>query len=142
MSRRRVTTTDERALFEETIDAPKITKAAKPTLPPKKAKARKTGIDGHTAKKLKAGEIDPDGKLDLHGLTQAGAHRALQNFLKSARAAQVRMVLVVTGKGGSLKNLVPRWLAEPEFTALIGGVASAHRRHGGEGALYVYMRKR
>ena len=142
MTRRRAATPDERELFKKTIDAPPAPKAVKPTLPAKKPKKSKPGIDGHTAKKLQRGEIDPDGKLDLHGLTQEGAHRALGNFLRSAKAAQVRMVLIVTGKGGSLKSLVPRWLAEPEFTALIAGIANAHRRHGGDGAIYVYMRKR
>lgn len=142
MTRRRTATPDERELFKKAIDTPPAVKAVKVTLPKKKPKKTKPGIDGHTAKKLQRGEIDPDGKLDLHGLTQEGAHRALSNFLRSAKAAQVRMVLIVTGKGGVLKSLVPRWLAEPEFVPLIAGIATAHRRHGSDGALYVYMRRK
>jgi DNA-nicking Smr family endonuclease len=141
MARRRVTTPDEKELFKKSIDAPRPLTIVKPVLPKKKTKAAKGGIDGHTAKKLADGEIDPDGKLDLHGLTQESAHRILLNFLRSAGAARARLVLIVTGKSGVLKSTVPRWLAEPEFAAMIAGLKPAHRRHGGDGALYVYLRK-
>jgi DNA-nicking Smr family endonuclease len=38
--------------------------------------------------------------------------------------------------------MVPRWLKEPEFAALIADHRAAHRRHGGAGAFYVYLRKK
>jgi DNA-nicking Smr family endonuclease len=44
-------------------------------------------------------------------------------------------------QSGVLKQMVPRWLNESEFTALVSGSGPAHRRHGGDGALYVYLRK-
>src|SRR5689334_9120587 len=125
--RRRTATPDERKLFEEAIDTPPPLKIAKPVLPKAKKKTPKAKLDGHTSKKLKEGALDPDAKLDLHGLTQDAAHRALLNFLKGAQRRGARLVLVVTGKGkpdpdrfdmqsgGVLKNLVPRWLAEPAF---------------------------
>jgi DNA-nicking Smr family endonuclease len=114
------------------------------------------GLDGNTQDRLKRGLIAPDATLDLHGMTQERAHRTLARFLHGARERGNRLIVVVTGKGnpraadaaawtqsphGVLKDMVPRWLAEPELKALIALVQSAHIRHGGGGALYVYLRK-
>jgi DNA-nicking Smr family endonuclease len=92
-----------------------------------------------------------DGRLDLHGMTQAEAHSALSRFLRTARARGVRSVLVSTGKGarggdghgerGVLKRQVPLWLRLPEFRDHIVGFENAGIGHGGEGALYVSLRK-
>lgn len=89
-----------------------------------------------------------DGRLDLHGLTQSEAHRALLHFLRTAAARDARLVLVITGKGGRgdvergvLKRYVPQWLNLPEFQALIIGFEQAHVAHGGEGALYIRVRR-
>jgi DNA-nicking Smr family endonuclease len=89
-----------------------------------------------------------DGRLDLHGLTQSEAHAALLNFLRTAASRGARIVLVITGKGargsserGVLKRQVPHWLGLPEFRALIVGFEDAHTAHGGEGALYVRVRR-
>jgi DNA-nicking Smr family endonuclease len=91
-----------------------------------------------------------DGRLDLHGYTQAQAHSALLHFLAAAQAKDARLVVVVTGKGrsrgdaeesGVLRRQVPLWLKLPEFRALVVGFETAHRTHGGEGALYVRVRK-
>jgi DNA-nicking Smr family endonuclease len=96
-----------------------------------------------TRPKLKRGKAVPAARLDLHGFTQEAAHRALHSFLRHARKTGQRLVLVITGKGtpGGLKTMVPRWLSQPEFSALITGIETAHIRHGGAGALYVYLRK-
>jgi DNA-nicking Smr family endonuclease len=90
-------------------------------------------------------------------MTEAAAHTTLLSFLAGAQSRGVRLALVITGVGnpkhhggaewmrsphGVLKQMVPRWLNEREFSALISGSGPAHRRHGGEGALYVYLRKR
>lgn len=91
-----------------------------------------------------------DGRLDLHGLTQSEAHATLLRFLRAASARGARLVLVITGKGaregsaerGILKRQVPHWLALPEFRALVVGFDDAHVTHGGEGALYVRVRRR
>ena len=109
--------------------------------------------------RLRRGLLEPEAKLDLHGLTENAAHRALLLFLKGAQQRRHKLVLVVTGKGkkmaadspfdmelqersrGVLKAAVPRWLREPEFAGLLAGTRSAHRRHGGDGAIYVYLRK-
>ncbi len=89
-----------------------------------------------------------DGRLDLHGLTQAQAHSALLHFLREASARDKRLVLVITGKGargggepGVLKRQVPHWLGLPEFRSLVVGFEDAHLAHGGEGALYVRIRR-
>ena len=89
-----------------------------------------------------------DGRLDLHGLTQNEAHTALLRFLRTATARDARLVLVITGKGGRgdaergvLKRQIPQWLNLPEFRALIIGFEQAHVAHGGEGALYIRVRR-
>jgi DNA-nicking Smr family endonuclease len=84
-------------------------------------------------------------KLDLHGLDQDRAHIALTTFLRRARGEGWRAVLVITGKGtrgeGVLRRRVPEWLAEPPLRDFVAGVSSAHRRHGGDGALYVVLKR-
>jgi len=93
-----------------------------------------------------------DGRLDLHGRTQAEAHAALLGFLRATQARGGRLVLVITGKGapgddctserGVLRRQVPRWLKLPEFRQYVIGFEPAGIGHGGEGALYVRVRKR
>lgn len=100
---------------------------------------------------LAGGRREIDGRIDLHGMRQREAHTALRAFLRSAQARGHRHVLVITGKGGRtsedgiergvLNREVPRWLNEPEFRSVVVGFAPAHKRHGGEGALYVRLRR-
>lgn len=87
------------------------------------------------------GKESIEGRLDLHGYTQAEAHAALSRFLHAARARDARLVLVITGKSGVLKRQVPQWLGLPEFRSLVVGFDDAHISHGGEGALYVRVRR-
>ena len=93
-----------------------------------------------------------EARLDLHGYTQAEAHAALLRFLRRAQADNLKTVLVVTGKGsarnartagetGVLKRAVPQWLALPEFRSLVLGFEDAHSGHGGQGALYLRLRR-
>jgi DNA-nicking Smr family endonuclease len=117
---RRHTTEEERALFRKTV-ASGATIAAKPA-------------QRRSSNRLVA-------KLDLHGLTEAMAHRTLARFLEAAAGRGVRRVLVVTGRSGVLKTQVPRWLAEAGFQRLVAKTEPAERRHGGEGALCVSLRK-
>ncbi len=160
--RRRRTTDEERAEFADAFKETRPLKAD--ALAPPKASTRKPGatggLDGNTADRLRKGTLEPDARIDLHGMTEERAHRALLHFLKNAQACGARLVLVITGKGakqaasdapfdmeeerrarGVLKTSVPRWFAEPDFARLIADSRSSHRRHGG-GALYVYLRKR
>lgn len=99
-------------------------------------------LDGKRSQRFLKGELDIDGRIDLHGLTLELAHKALAGFLMQARGRGHRMVLVVTGKGGALKRLVPLWLSAPPFDTLLAGLAAAQPKHGGEGALYLYLRRK
>lgn len=95
-----------------------------------------------------------DARIDLHGLTQAAAHRRLHGFIMDAQRLGHGVVLVITGKGagerplpgeserGVLRRAVPLWLADPVLRAYVVGFEPAARRHGGEGALYVRIRRR
>ena len=93
-----------------------------------------------------------DARIDLHGMTQRQAHAALLRFLRGAQAENAKVVLVVTGKGGGrlepdggergvLRRQVPLWLELPEFRHVIVGFGEAHASHGGQGALYVRLRR-
>jgi DNA-nicking Smr family endonuclease len=99
-----------------------------------------------------------DARLDLHGMRQREAHGALRRFLLACHSRGDRHVLVITGKGapaetgmarhfapsderGVLRRLVPQWLADADLRSLVVSYAAASARHGGEGALYVRLRK-
>jgi DNA-nicking Smr family endonuclease len=104
-------------------------------------------LDRRMRQRVARGREPIDARIDLHGLTQAEAHAALSRFLHAASARGARMVLIITGKGtrsgeGVLKRQVPLWLALPEFRDLVIGFEGAHAAHGGEGALYVRLRRR
>jgi DNA-nicking Smr family endonuclease len=98
---------------------------------------------------LSRGRKQIDARLDLHGMTQTRAHRALLGFLQRAHGEGLTFVLVITGKGkmgveserGVLRRQVPQWLGLPEFRSLVVGFEEAHLGHGGEGALYVRIRR-
>jgi DNA-nicking Smr family endonuclease len=98
---------------------------------------------------LSRGRKQIDARLDLHGMTQTRAHLALFGFLQRAHGEGLTFVLVITGKGktgaeserGVLRRQVPQWLGLPEFRAMVVGFEEAHIGHGGEGALYVRIRR-
>lgn len=104
-------------------------------------------IEKPVIRKLARGRLPIDGRIDLHGLTQSEAHNLLLGFLARAHERGLRHVLVITGKGasrgseGALKRAVPVWLSKPEFRFLISGYEDAARGHGGEGALYIRLRR-
>lgn len=113
--------------------------------PPPLARNRMAGYDKANAERLRRGKHPIEDRLDLHGMTQAEAHRALGAFIRAARAAGKRCVLVITGRGGGgegvLRRAVPRWLDEPEFRPHLLAIAAAQPRDGGAGALYVMLRR-
>jgi DNA-nicking Smr family endonuclease len=103
-------------------------------------------IDRKARQKLARGHDAIDARIDLHGRSQAQAHRALRKFLLDAQAAGSRYVLVITGKGrdqeqGILRRQVPLWLEAPDLRGLVVGFDTAHAGHGGAGALYVRVRR-
>jgi DNA-nicking Smr family endonuclease len=119
-----------------------------PSLPP--APPPLAPLGRRERSKLSRGRKEIDARLDLHGMTQIKAHRVLLNFLHHAQADGMGFVLVITGKGrtvgaeserGVLRRQVPQWLGLPEFRTLVVGFEEAHIGHGGEGALYVRVRR-
>jgi len=106
-------------------------------------------LDRRLRQRLARGRAEIDGRLDLHGFTQAEAHAALLRFLRTSRAEGARIVLVITGKGtrgldperGVLRRQVPLWLRSPQLRETIVGFEPAGPAHGGEGAFYVRLRR-
>ncbi len=143
---------EKRAPAQETVrpvksgaipDQPKAAapRPGPPALSPIMRKERQKLIRGHETL---------DARIDLHGMTQTEAHAALRNMLHRSQANGAKFVLVITGKGlpngslngrGVLRRQVPLWLSLPEFRPYVAGFDVAHSGHGGEGALYVRLRK-
>ena len=130
----------ERAVKSPSIEMPR------PKTPPL------APLDRRLRQRVARGREPIDVRIDLHGHTQARAHAALLAFLQRAQHDGARVALVVTGKGsgrgdafaserGVLKRQVPIWLALPEFRPFVLGFEAAHAGHGGEGALYVRLRR-
>lgn len=116
--------------------------------PPSLAPGTAAGLDQRTLMRLRRGQIRPETQIDLHRLTQSEAHAALLRFLAAAQLAGRRCVLVITGKGygtdgavGVLKSNVPRWMNESPTRERVLAFAHATGRDGGEGALYVLLRR-
>src|SRR5919108_4659737 len=126
---------------------------AKPSPPPPAPKPHALthglshGIDRRQAERFRKGKLPIEGRIDLHGRSQQDAHDDLLAFLRRAHADGKRTVLVVTGKGmttsktGILRRGVPRWLNEPAFRSLVLAFDYAEPQHGGEGALYVLVKR-
>jgi DNA-nicking Smr family endonuclease len=103
--------------------------------------------DRRTLDRLRRGQLRPEARIDLHGMTQDTAHAALAGFVVRAQAEGRRCVLVVTGKGsvgaggGVLRNAAPGWLNAPRLRPRVVAFAEAAPRDGGAGALYVLLRR-
>lgn len=120
-----------------------------PTLSPKPPPL--AALTRRMKSRIARGATSIDGRIDLHGMTQDEAYAALFSFLKRSQADGAATVLVITGKGriaapdrerGVLRRRVPEWLAMDQFRTLIAGFEEAHIGHGGEGALYVRLRRK
>lgn len=127
--------------------APGSTSEPPPPAAPDLAHGESAGLDRRSALRLRRGQHPIDGRIDLHGMTQAAAARALDAFLAESQAAGRRCVLVITGKGttseggGVLRREVPRWLNRAPNRARVLGFDYALPRDGGQGALYVLLRR-
>ena len=108
--------------------------------------SRPVDLDRRTWLKVRRGLYPIDARLDLHGLTQDQAHDRLTGFLRGAHTRGNRCVLVITGRGartgGTLRTMTPRWLDEAPLRPLVLAFAEARLEHGGEGALYVLLKRR
>ncbi len=112
-----------------------------PAKPAAKAPPPLEPLGRREKQRVARGRASIDGRLDLHGLTQDEAHGALARFLRAAAAREARLILVITGKSGVLRQQVPHWLGLPEFRDVIIGFEIAAKQHGGDGALYVKVRR-
>jgi DNA-nicking Smr family endonuclease len=133
-----------------------------PPQPPNRATAPSppplVPIERRKARRIARGIVEIDDRIDLHGLRQVDAERRLRAFLLGARSHGLRTVLVITGKGGErgtsmrddgtersergvLRRSVPMWLEQPDLRDCVAGIAPAHIRHGGSGAIYIHLRK-
>ena len=112
------------------------------------------GLERRYKRKVAIGRVPVEGVLDLHGMTQAQAHGALNRFLVTAQRDGSRLVIVVTGKGmreryhrtdavepGVLRRAVPSWLRDGILRQIVIGFEEASIGHGGAGALYVRLRR-
>jgi len=105
------------------------------------------GIDTRTLERFRKGEMPVDATLDLHGMTQDAAHVALLRFIDRASAMGHRCLLIVTGKGlregtGVLRKQVPRWLNDTLTRPMLLAIHRARPQHGGDGALYVLLKRK
>ena len=111
-------------------------------------------MDKRKFQRMTRGKLQPEARIDLHGMTLAQAHAALNGFILRAQSQGLRLVLVITGKGktvaddgpiprrrGALKHDVPQWLRMAPLAGAVLELREAHLRHGGSGAYYVYLRK-
>lgn len=126
--------------------------AAPPPAPPKRPAPLPAlyhgdvvGIDRRTAQRFKRGQMVIEGRLDLHGLGQEAAHLTLMQFIRASHAAGKRCVLVITGKGtrgeGVLRKALSGWLNDPRLRPLVLSYSHARPQDGGEGAVYVLLRR-
>ena len=124
-------------------------------LPPLRERLRSAPIvmDAKNFTRMTAGKLKPQAWLDLHGMYQDEAYPELIAFILNAQAADKRLVLVITGKSrvadgwapegrGILRRYVPQWLKLPPLAAAVLEIRNAHPKHGGDGAYYVYLRRR
>jgi DNA-nicking Smr family endonuclease len=126
---------------------------AKPGLPVSKSTAPSAqALDSHWDRRFHKGAIIPDISIDLHGQGLASAHARLDRALDQAIHQKMRVILLVTGKArahdrtsgsgrGAIAAVVRDWLAASRHAASIAAVRQAHPRHGGDGALYIVLRR-
>lgn len=121
--------------------------------PPKPKTETQPHLDGSWEKRIAKGTLVPDFSLDLHGANLEQAYSRLIHGLTQAKAMGARVVLVVTGKPrpadamdrgerrGAIRAKISDWLAASEHAGDIVAIRGAHRRHGGQGAIYVVLKR-
>lgn len=116
--------------------------------PPSKARPARPpeAIEPGRQRRIVRGHEPLEARIDLHGMTHDTARATLQAFLLRVWDEGHREVLVITGKGtrgdGVLRRFTPDWLSAPPLRDIVAGVSEAHRRHGGEGALYIALKRK
>ncbi len=147
--------------------SPKTPPKSSPKLPTKKTTKRPEVIvsapraltsptmDRRNFNRLQKGQMPIDARLDLHGMTVEQAKLRLKSFLLNAHARGDRVILVITGKGlrsgfdefnrpnrGVIREGLPQWVKDKEIAPMIVQITPAHRQHGGDGAFYLYLRRK
>ena len=119
-------------------------------------------VDHNVLKNIVSGKIGIDSKIDLHGYIEESAYNALKNFIRKNYESRKRCLLIIVGKGshtkdessfnhyfslehqenkGRLNKIVPQWLCSSPFNQYISFFVPASSKHGGDGAIYVYLKK-
>lgn len=121
--------------------------------PPPRSGEDRSALDSHWERRLRAGALTPDFTLDLHDHSLDAAHTRLLGGLDRAREAGARVVLVIAGRErpvpaadrggarGAIRAKLLDWLAASRHAPAVATIRKAHRRHGGEGALYIVLRR-
>ena len=149
---------NQKKIIKKKISKDKVAiKLAPSKVPIKKDELLKfTGIHRRLEQKMSRGQIDIDSTLDLHGMTQEEAKHAIINFIKVANKNNLKIILIITGKGISIENTntrnknrfergvlnknLPAWLQMPEIRDYVNGYRYASQKHGGEGAYYILLK--
>ena len=136
-----------------------VRKSATPVPKPKRTETHtsptsaQSGLDSHWERRMKAGAVQPDFTLDLHGHGLDAAYNRLMSGVAQARAMDARTILLIAGKSrpvdpadrgthrGAIRAKVLDWLAASSHASSIAAIRKAHRRHGGEGALYIILKR-
>ena len=134
---------------KQAVDARPEATPAPPPPPPLKAPAAKLSlpedIEPRRRRRISRSREPIGARLDLHGMDQSKAEAAVFNFVRRAHEAGMRAVLIISGKGtlgdGILRRRTPEWLSDPSIRPLIAGFSFADRHHGGDGALYVALKR-
>lgn len=139
-------------MFPQRVRTPAAVRPSPPVAKLKSDRQDRNTLDGSWDKKLGRGMVFPDSSIDLHGHTLASAHALLDQGLDRATKRGDRVLLLVTGKPprpeserpharGAIRAAVADWLASSRFADSIAAVRGAHPRHGGQGALYIVLRR-
>lgn len=126
-----------------------------PAVVSRRAQAMGTTLDHSWDRKLRLGEVEPDRVIDLHGCTLDSAHRRVLTALGTAIGEDARVLVLVTGKPppkgtsrldmplrGIIRASVADWIAASRYAGHVAAIRNANRRHGGEGAIYVVLRRK
>lgn len=152
---RTVRLTTGRVIEDDEPETPVLSSSPAATLEPQRAgePPRPTTVrrpsppdDLSGQRRIRRGQSEIDARIDLHGHTQDTAHREVVDFILRQAALGARCVLVITGKGrlgtGVLRSRLFDWIADPDLRPFIAGYATAHPRHGGSGAVYLFLRSK
>ncbi|MFS4438092.1 Smr/MutS family protein [Paracoccaceae bacterium GXU_MW_L88] len=134
--------------------APAVSVSEKPDPAEAHRRPEAPEMDRRKLDKMTRGRLPVEARIDLHGMRQHEAYGALIDFIARSHMRGLRLVLVITGKGqddpqrsffeerrGVLRHAVPGWLRQGPIRPYVMEIVTAHRRHGGAGAYYVYLRR-